>query len=103
MQTAVRQFVWCGNEGTRKKVTSFTYIPTYSRESASDNGMRRGYVHAVYEEICKEKMKTTTDGSMQISPAYFYLCGWKNMIDEAKQRIAALGYDRKSVHLELYG
>jgi CDP-4-dehydro-6-deoxyglucose reductase len=37
------------------------------------------------------------------SPAGFYLCGWKNMIDEAKQRITALGYDRKSIHQELYG
>jgi hypothetical protein len=25
------------------------------------------------------------------------------MIDEAKQRITALGYDKKSIHQELYG
>jgi hypothetical protein len=25
------------------------------------------------------------------------------MIDEAKQRIVELGYDKKSIHLELYG
>jgi hypothetical protein len=25
------------------------------------------------------------------------------MIDEAKQRILDLGYDKKSIHLELYG
>jgi len=25
------------------------------------------------------------------------------MIDEAKQRILAMGYDRKSIHQELYG
>jgi hypothetical protein len=25
------------------------------------------------------------------------------MIDEAKQRIQALGFDRKSIHQELYG
>jgi CDP-4-dehydro-6-deoxyglucose reductase len=31
------------------------------------------------------------------------LCGWKNMVDEAKQRILALGYEKKDVHLELYG
>jgi ferredoxin-NADP reductase len=76
------------------KVTSFNYIPTYSRETPDKNGIRRGYVHAIYEEICKDK---------QNAPAYFYLCGWKNMIDEAKQRIQALGYDRKAIHLELYG
>lgn len=76
-----------------KRVESFNYIPTYSREN--ENGdFRRGYVHAVYEEICKEK---------DIKAASFYLCGWKNMIDEAKQRIQALGFDRKSIHQELYG
>jgi hypothetical protein len=31
------------------------------------------------------------------------LCGWKAMIDEAKQRIQTLGYDRKAIHQELYG
>ena len=35
--------------------------------------------------------------------AHFYLCGWKNMIDDAKQNIIAMGYDKKSIHLELYG
>jgi ferredoxin-NADP reductase len=75
------------------KVRSFNYIPTYSRENG-DNGIRKGYVHAIYEEICKESPG---------KPAYFYLCGWKNMIDEAKQRIQALGYDRKAIHQELYG
>jgi ferredoxin-NADP reductase len=76
------------------KVESFNYIPTYSRETPGDNGIRRGYVHAIYEEIIKEKPG---------NPAYFYLCGWKNMIDEAKQRIQALGFDRKAIHQELYG
>lgn len=81
-----------------QKLGSFKYIPTYSREN-SDNGIRKGYVHAIYEEICKEKK----NGDSLPAPAYFYLCGWKNMIDEAKQRIQALGYDRKSIHQELYG
>jgi len=76
------------------KVESFSYLPTYSRESPDNNGIRKGYVHSIYEEIVKEKPG---------SPAYFYLCGWKNMIDEAKQRIQALGFDRKAIHQELYG
>lgn len=86
-----------------KKVSSFKYIPTFSRENPSDNGIRRGYVHAIYEEICKEKLQTAGEEIAQPNPAYFYLCGWKNMIDEAKQRILAMGYDRKAIHLELYG
>ena len=84
------------------QVPSFKYIPTYSRETATDPDMRTGYVHAVYEELCK-KSALECDGNGQVKPAYFYLCGWKNMIDEAKQKIVELGYDKKSIHLELYG
>jgi glycine betaine catabolism B len=39
----------------------------------------------------------------ELPPAHFFLCGWKNMIDEAKQTITELGYDRKAIHQELYG
>jgi ferredoxin-NADP reductase len=86
------------------EMPGFEYVPTFSREvanavpgTAGESGNRRirtGYVHQVYEELC------TNNGK---APAAFYLCGWKNMIDEAKQRITALGYDRKSIHQELYG
>jgi hypothetical protein len=31
------------------------------------------------------------------------LCGWRAMVDEARQRIAAMGYDRKDIEVELYG
>jgi ferredoxin-NADP reductase len=79
------------------KIPAFHYIPTFSREKAdpADPLLRTGYVHAIYEELCRK------DGNLR--PANFFLCGWKNMIDEAKQRIQALGYDRKSIHQELYG
>lgn len=73
-------------------MSSFRYIPTFSREEPSQD-KRTGYVHAVYEELLQNEKPE----------AKFYLCGWKNMIDEAKQRITALGYDRKDIHLELYG
>ena len=88
--------------GTRKKsdllyyeelknldVENFHYLPTLSRE---DWDGHKGYVHSIYEELCQEKQ-----------PALFLLCGWKVMIDEAKQRIVAMGYDKKSIHQELYG
>jgi ferredoxin-NADP reductase len=83
-----------------EKVTSFHYIPTFSREVAGN--YRTGYVHAVYEEICRNNLVIMND-TLVPSPAQFYLCGWKNMIDEAKQRIVTLGYDKKSIHQELYG
>lgn len=72
---------------------NYFYFPTFSREPEENTLVRRGYVHHVYEEIAVEKK----------SPALFYLCGWKNMIDEARQRILSLGYDKKDIHLELYG
>jgi CDP-4-dehydro-6-deoxyglucose reductase len=74
------------------EMKTFLYIPTFSlRNSSADK--KTGYVHAVYEELLQAEK----------SEAKFYLCGWKNMIDEAKQKIIALGYDRKDIHLELYG
>ena len=72
-----------------KEVASFNYIPTLSREQWDG---RTGYVHEVYEEICASRQ-----------PVKFFLCGWRNMIDEAKKRITEMGYDRKSIHQELYG
>ena len=80
-----------------EKIPCFHYIPTFSREKADPANplLRTGYVHAIYEEFCQ------ANGVLR--PANFFLCGWKNMIDEAKQRIQALGYDRKSIHQELYG
>lgn len=93
-----------GNElkELERKISSFYYIPTFSREEPGD--YRTGYVHAAYEDICRSKMKITDTGITPVpNPAHFYLCGWKNMIDEAKHRILALGYDKKSIHQELYG
>ncbi len=68
------------------------YHPVFSREDAVPDGAYSGYVHAVYEQLLAAK-----------NPSQFYLCGWKNMIDEAKQRIMAAGYDKKDIHLEIYG
>jgi CDP-4-dehydro-6-deoxyglucose reductase len=79
-----------------KEVKDFKFIPTLSRESWDGCC---GYVHAVYENLVHQQM----NGDAEPPPANFYLCGWKNMVDEAKERILKLGYDRKAIHLELYG
>ena len=76
-----------------KTVPGLYYIPTYSRENSENTDIKHGYVHAVYESIL----------SSEKPEAHFYLCGWKNMIDDAKKNIIAMGYDKKSIHLELYG
>lgn len=78
------------------EMENFHFIPTLSREQWDGCC---GYVHDVYENRVKERM----NGSTELPPANFYLCGWKAMIDEAKQRIQGLGYDRKAIHQELYG
>ncbi len=70
-------------------IPGFKYIPTLSRETWEGN---TGYVHPIYEALCADK-KT----------ASFLLCGWKGMIDEAKKRIMDLGYDKKDMHVEIYG
>ncbi len=67
----------------------FHYLPTLSREPWDGP---TGYVHALYEALCAGK-----------TPAHFYLCGWKGMIDEATERILKMGYEKKDVHAEIYG
>jgi len=70
-------------------IKNFYYIPTLSRQHWEG---RHGYVHTIYEELCKKRQE-----------AFFYLCGWKHMIDEAEKRIQGMGYNKRSIHLELYG
>ena len=71
------------------------YIPVLSREEWDG---ATGYVHQVYKDLIMAKKSGD-----ELPPAHFYLCGWKNMIDEAKKTITDLGYDRKTIHQELYG
>jgi ferredoxin-NADP reductase len=90
----------------QEKFPGFHYLPTFSREVAENSThlVRIGYVHSVYEEICRSKMtRGENQADAMLPAANFYLCGWKNMIDEAKRRIQELGFDRKSIHQELYG
>jgi ferredoxin-NADP reductase len=67
----------------------FSFRPTLSREQWEGD---MGYVHSVYESLCIDKR-----------PSSFMLCGWRAMIDEARERILGMGYDKKDVHLEIYG
>ena len=71
------------------EIPGFHYHPVLSRENW--DGLQ-GRVHAVYESLCADKPESR-----------FYLCGWKHMVDEARQRLRDLGFPDKSVHLELYG
>ena len=66
----------------QEQLPSFHYLPTLSREQWEGH---QGYVHPIYEDLCNGKPDVN-----------FFLCGWKQMIDEAKKRILDMGYDRKS-------
>jgi CDP-4-dehydro-6-deoxyglucose reductase len=79
-------------ESFHTRIPNFHFHLTLSRENSPDYGGRKGYVHPIYEELFADKR-----------PAHFYLCGWRNMIDEAQQRILAMGYHQKNIHIELYG
>jgi len=73
----------------QNEMQGFHYIPTLSRENWEGH---TGYVHTVYELLCIDR-----------KPAKFFLCGWKGMIDEARIKLAEMGYDKKAVHFEIYG
>lgn len=79
------------------EIPNFHFLPTLSREEW--NG-KTGYVHQIYEEILKPKVAMSGVENCNVA---FYLCGWKDMIDEAKKRITDLGFNRKCIHQELYG
>jgi ferredoxin-NADP reductase len=74
----------------QQSMTGFHYLPTLSRENNAAFGF--GYVHDIYLKHCKEK-----------PAAEFMLCGWRAMIDQAREQLTTLGYDKKQVHFELYG
>ncbi len=74
------------------------YLPTLSRENWEGP---QGYVHSLYETIISQKKQLLQPEDLPA--ASFFLCGWKNMIDEAKDRIMQMGYDKKAIHQELYG
>ena len=71
------------------KMKGFHYLPILSREALQD---KKGYVHDVYLPLCEGK-----------PDAQFMLCGWKNMVDDARKTLQELGYDKKQIHFELYG
>ena len=77
----------------KQKLPGFHYFPTFSREEQVAEGLCIGYVHGVYEQLLQEPK----------DDPQFFLCGWKDMITDARQKIQARGIDKKSIHFELYG
>ncbi len=70
---------------------SFHYLPVLSRETSLDWNGETGYVHGVYQKIFSDRR-----------PAYFYLCGWTEMLKEARMHLKSMDYDNAAVRFELY-
>jgi CDP-4-dehydro-6-deoxyglucose reductase len=73
---------------------NFFYHPSFSRESEIREGANLGYVHATYKKLL---------ASGASKDAHFYICGWKNMVDEARATLTELGIPKTQIHFELYG
>jgi NAD(P)H-flavin reductase len=78
-------------ESIMQQHPQFKFIPVLSRETPETWSGRHGYVHPVYQELFADKR-----------PASFYLCGWKNMIMEARDKLVAMGYEKQNIKFELY-
>jgi CDP-4-dehydro-6-deoxyglucose reductase len=72
----------------------FHYHPSYSRETEIREGTNLGYVHATYKKLLAEGAS---------KEAQFYICGWKDMVDEARTTLSTLGISKNQIHFELYG
>jgi CDP-4-dehydro-6-deoxyglucose reductase len=77
-------------EELENEIPGFSFIPVLSRDNDGWTG-RTGYVHQIYEEIFSDKR-----------PARFFICGWADMLKEARQRLENMGYDRKAIKFESY-
>ena len=72
-------------------IKDFKYIPVLSREEWDGE---TGYVHDQYLNLLKNNiLKNPT----------FYLCGWRDMIKEARLNLKERGFDSKKIKLEIYG
>jgi len=72
------------------EMENFEFSVALSREEYQDY---QGYVHNLYLEKYKNVSENRT----------FYLCGWQNMVDEAKENLLKLGYKKEQIIEELYG
>ncbi len=84
-----------------KTLPNFLYLPTYSREPPNSEYLT-GYVHEIYSDILLKKQADADEPDF-LPPATIMLCGWQNMIDEARRRLTDMGYTRADLHYELYG
>lgn len=78
-------------EELEAKHPEFKFIGCLSRVKPPEWNGPTGYVHKYYPEFF-------ADGR----PAEFYICGWTNMVQEARDTLTNLGYDKKNIHFEKF-
>jgi glycine betaine catabolism B len=78
-----------------KQIAGFHYIPVLSSDKWDG---KSGTVHEVYEGLILSE-----NNSNEISSAIFYVCGWKELVDETKKRLQGIGVDKNDILQELYG
>ena len=77
-----------------QQLSGFHYHPSFSRETEIREGAYHGYVHPIYQNLLATQSNTN---------AHFYICGWKDMVDEARTHLQSLGIPKEQIHFELYG
>ena len=77
-------------EELAKAHINFNFIPVLSRDNPGWTG-KKGYVHEVYQEIFSDNRNAT-----------FYLCGWKDMLRDARLNLEKMSYDKKKIKFESY-
>jgi ferredoxin-NADP reductase len=73
-----------------KQYPEFSFSAALSQQAIEP--FFQGYVHAIYTQKLAEN-----------SPTNYFICGWKAMIDEARERLAAANIVAANIHYELYG
>ena len=82
-----------------KNLPQMKYLPILSREDL--NG-RQGYVHKVYTEVVNGYFEQMVEGTYNDLDCVFYICGWKDMVKEARTNLMAMGFDKKQIKQEIY-
>jgi len=74
-----------------ERYPNFRYSICLSREDLE--GYHHGYVHNVY----------TDEYSQNTENRVFFLCGWSEMVDQARTNLRQFGIDKKKIISELFG
>jgi CDP-4-dehydro-6-deoxyglucose reductase len=63
---------------------------------------KQGYVHLIYEEIINNYFEQINNNSYNGLDIEFFICGWKEMVKQAKTNLQNLGFDKKQIKIEIY-